>query len=188
MKIFKLGDIRLDEKEFQTDLGENNFIFIGSSCDMFANNIPFEWIIKIFNHCKSFKKNRYLFQSKNPQKIFEMKQYLPENIVIGTTIETNRFYSAMGNAPSIASRKHYLTLLKQAGFETMLTVEPIMDFDLDDLVKIIKSCEPSWVNIGADSKGHNLIEPDKIKILKLIAELEIFTDVKQKINLKRLLK
>jgi len=40
----KLNPIRLDTREFKTDLGEGNFIFVGSSCDMFADSIPYEWI------------------------------------------------------------------------------------------------------------------------------------------------
>ena len=34
MKRFPQKDVRLDKKELKTDLGENNFIFVGSSCDM----------------------------------------------------------------------------------------------------------------------------------------------------------
>ena len=36
--------IRFDESELKTDLGEGNFIFVGSSCDMFADTIPEQWI------------------------------------------------------------------------------------------------------------------------------------------------
>ena len=53
-----------------------------------------------------------------------------------------------------------------------------------------KSCKPVQANIGADSspKRNNLPEPPKEKILELIAELETFTKVVKKKNLKRLLK
>lgn len=40
MKRFgKLNKVRFDAKELKTDLGTGNFIFVGSSCDMFAENI-----------------------------------------------------------------------------------------------------------------------------------------------------
>jgi len=68
----------------------------------------------------------------------------------------------------------------------MVTIEPIMDFDLIELVTIIKNIKPEWVNIGADSKGHNLPEPSKEKINALIEELKKITEVKIKDNLKRL--
>ena len=55
---------------------------------------------------------------------------------------------------------------------------------------MIKHCNPAQVNIGADSspKRNRLPEPPKEKILELIAELETFTKVVKKKNLKRLLK
>ncbi len=43
--------------------------------------------------------------------------------------------------------------------EVMVTIEPIMDFDLEPFVEMIKNTKPKFVNIGADSKGHNLPEP-----------------------------
>lgn len=186
MKVFKLKEVRLDEYELKTDLGKGNFIFVGSSCDMFADGISFEWIIRVLNHCKSYKENKYLFQSKNPKRIFDLKQYLPKESVIGTTIETNKYFKQMGVTPSVASRSHYIGLLSEEGFETMVTIEPILDFDLNKFVALIKSCKPTWVNIGADSKGHNLPEPSKAKVLDLICELEKFTEIKKKNNLARL--
>ena len=68
----------------------------------------------------------------------------------------------------------------------MITIEPIMDIDMDVFVKWIKDIKPEFVNIGADSKGHKLPEPDAFKIGKLITELEKFTKVNLKENLKRI--
>jgi hypothetical protein len=70
----------------------------------------------------------------------------------------------------------------------MITVEPVLDFDLDEFVRMIKSCGPYQVNIGADSGNHYLPEPPRKKLLELIAELEKFTNVYQKKNLRRLIK
>ena len=57
---------RFDEKELKTDLGNGNFIFVGSSCDMFADDIPETWILRTLEHCFKYN-NRYLFQTKNPK-------------------------------------------------------------------------------------------------------------------------
>jgi len=70
----------------------------------------------------------------------------------------------------------------------MITIEPILDYDLDVFIKMIKSVKPWKVAIGADSCGHNLPEPSSEKIKALITELEKFTTVIQKPNLKRLLR
>jgi hypothetical protein len=69
------------------------------------------------------------------------------------------------------------------GFETMITIEPIMDFDLTKMLRIIHMAEPSQVNIGADSGNNHLPEPPKEKVIELISELQKFTTVYQKKNL-----
>jgi hypothetical protein len=68
-----------------------------------------------------------------------------------------------------------------------VTIEPILDFDLDEMVDLIKRCEPIQVNIGADSGNHKLPEPSKEKVLQLIDVLNEFTLVKRKKNLKRII-
>ena len=65
----KQPPLHFDEKELKTDLGKNNFIFVGSSCDMFVKHIPYEWKIDTLNHCLEFPKNKYFLQTKNPGKL-----------------------------------------------------------------------------------------------------------------------
>ena len=61
-----------------------------------------------------------------------------------------------------------------------------MDFDSWIMVHLINLCFPSWVNIGADSQGHGLPEPNWIKVKRLITTLRKNLDVKKKDNLKRI--
>lgn len=185
MKRFKnQKPIRFDAKELKTDLGEGNFIFTGSSCDMFAEDINPDWVMWTLDHCEKFR-NRYLFQSKNPIA-FEAWP-LPPHSVICTTIETNRWYpKIMCDSPKPIHRANAMSGLIK--FPKYVTIEPIMDFDLTEMVDIIEGCMPLQVNIGADSGGNKLPEPSKDKILALITQLGKFTPVVQKSNLKRLLK
>ena len=192
MKIFKLNDLRFDEKELKTNLGENNFIFVGSSTDMFASNVPIVWVMDALNYCNTFPKNKYLFQSKNPLYIWQMREYLPPNCVIGTTIETNRRFDCMGNTPDVQERARIIGLFSSDAIdhikrETMVTLEPILKFDLKELVELIRTANPTWVNIGCDSKHHNLPEPTKEEIRELILELTKFTKIVNKENLKRIM-
>ncbi len=69
-----------------------------------------------------------------------------------------------------------------------VTIEPILDFDLPEFVEMLKSCEPIQVNIGADSQHKGLPEPPIEKVLQLIDELQKFTTIHNKVNLKRLLR
>ena len=52
---------------------------------------------------------------------------------------------------------------------------------------MIKRCNPKQVNIGADSGLNGLPEPKKEKVLQLIDELQKFTTIHNKANLKRIL-
>lgn len=188
MRQFKQNPIRFDVSELETDLGKDNFIFVGSSCDMFAEDINFSWVIETLRYCSQFD-NKYLFQTKNPRAFVDwnLKEYLPQRIVLGTTIETNRYYEQMGSAPSTLDRSDAMRKLSEK-YETMVTVEPIMDFDLGEMLRLVGGCNPKWINVGGDSKGHKLPEPSPEKVKELIAELSKITEIRQKRNLKRLLK
>ncbi len=176
--------LRLDETELREDMGENKYIFVGSSTDMFADDVPSFWIEKALAHCNDYD-NTYLFQTKNPKRFLGFLTFFPENSILCVTIESNRRYKEMGDTPNPISRAAYFG--NSIKFRKMVTVEPIMDFDLIPFVDLIKSIKPEQVNIGADSKKHELPEPSKEKINLLVARLMKFTKVHLKDNLKRLM-
>jgi len=187
----KQKPIRFDESELKTDLGEGNFIFVGSSCDMWADSIPEDWVLNTIDHIEKYPYNTYLFQSKNPERMFKGRwMFKPTiNFMFGTTIETNRYYKEMGKTPIPISRSKFLYFIGNKSFKTMITVEPIMDFDRQDLVDLIIICNPEWVNIGADSQNSGLPEPGADKIKALIETLKAEKiKVKIKDNLKRLMR
>jgi hypothetical protein len=181
----KQNPVHFDEKELKTDLGSGNFIFVGSSCDMFAEYIPERWIMETLLHCGKFD-NSYLFQSKNPKQFNYYSDY-PEKSMFCTTIETNRIYAEMGNAPRPEYRAVAMFYISEL-YKTYVTIEPIMDFDLAVMVDLIWLCNPEQVNIGADSGNNHLIEPSKEKLLELISELQKFTMIAKKTNLERILR
>lgn len=184
----KLNPVRFDEKELKTDLKSGNFIFVGSSCDMFADEISDEWILKTLRKCYDHNTNRYLFQTKNPARVLEFNHFVfSRQSVICTTLESDSFYpEIMGNSPEPIRRS--IAMQKICEFvDTYVTIEPIMDFHLENFLKTIKRCNPKQVNIGADSGKHGLPEPDKLKVSELIAALEEFTRIHNKTNLHRLL-
>lgn len=179
-----LPPLCLEEKELKVNLSEGNFIFIGSSTDEWIANVPSEWIEQILDYCDSFD-NRYLFQSKNPARFLEYLDHpVMRKSVLCTTIEMNRFYSdIMRNAPM--PQKHALAMREIAndGIPTYVTCEPLMNFDLGELVELVRMCSPQQVNIGRSSRYDiALPEPaaDEVRMLK--AELDKFTKVEVKAN------
>jgi DNA repair photolyase len=174
--------------ELHTNLGHGNTIFVCSGCDLFARDIPDLWIKTVINYAHSFK-NNYLFQTKNPERFTSPLLGLSaEHDILCTTIETDRHLPGiMRHAPSPFVRAEYLSVMRERGFKTMVTIEPIMDFCFESMLFMLKKVEPEQVNIGADSGHNGLPEPPKGKIIELITELGKFTKVVQKINLNRLL-
>lgn len=194
---FKLDpELRLDDKELSASLGKNKVVFVGSSTDMWAKEVPSEWISKVYDHLLAYSENEYLLQSKNPQRFLEFGNHplmmeLKDRLVLATTIETNRqeLVSATTKAPAIESRVAAMQALSEASYKTMLTLEPIMDFDPEEIIRIVTNIHPFQVNIGCNSnRSVTLTEPDREKLQTLIAELKQFTKVHIKSNASRMLK
>lgn len=185
----KLNPVRFDEKELKTNLGTGNYIFVGSSNDLFAKGISDEWIENTLNYCDKFE-NKYLFQTKNPHNVLRFIEHpvIKNKSVICTTLETNKIFpEIMGNTPPPHQRATDLGTIKHYGIETYVTIEPVMDFDLDRFIFWLKGCKPTQVNIGANTSNIKLPEPNKKQLTDLINELQKFTIIHNKSNLKRLL-
>ena len=186
----KLNPAHFDEKELKTDLGNGNFIFVGSSCDMWAENIPDEWIRKTLKHMERFD-NKYLLQTKNPKRILNYIDscVISDKCVICTTIESDSFFpEIMKNSPQPMQRSISMQEISES-IDTYVTIEPILDFNLEHMVTMIKRCNPKQVNIGVNTSFKiSLPEPSKDKVLQLINELQSFTIIHNKKNLQRLLK
>jgi hypothetical protein len=78
--------------------------------------------------------------------------------------------------------------LTPRNIETYVTIEPIMKFDLPEMVEYVKRCKPSQVNLGLNSWDKvKLPEPSKEEVKELITELNMFTKVEIKDNIKSFL-
>lgn len=183
------GQLRLAVESFEDYLGRGHYIFIGSSTDLFADNVPSEWIKWVLKYCQYYNDptspNKFLLQSKNPRRFLEFINHpLMEHVEFCTTLETNRFYpDIMNNAPRIEDRVEAMERIAELGFKTMITAEPLMDFDLDVFAAHIRRCKPQQVNIGKESFGMvKLPEPTPEKVRDLAATLSEFTKVKIKKN------
>jgi protein gp37 len=170
--------IHLDEKELNANLCEGNFIFVCSGCDLFADDVPKEWICRILDRTDEFPKNKYLIHTKNPEKAMNIDEYAElfnDRMTLCVTIETNRQIAYhISNAPPPIERA--VPLNRYQG-ERMITIEPILDFDVDIFSEMILYAKPQQVNIGADSGRNNLPEPSAEKIGELIKRLELYTKV-----------
>lgn len=184
------GDLKIISHELGVDYGTGKIIFIEHMNDMFAEGVNDSWIEGILTHCCSYD-NEYVFQTKNPLRAYEFRSKFPKKSMIGTTIESNIGYPEISKAPNPIDRCYGIRNFKGMGlgFKTFITIEPILDFDVDALAYMIIDAKPDFVNIGADSKGCGLPEPSKKKVLELADVLKkAGVVILKKTNLERLIK
>ena len=178
------GPPRLIEKEFKI-FKKGEFVFVQDMSDLFAGIIPKEYIERILEHIKKFPKNTFLLLTKNSKRYLEFEDRIPNNCICGVTVETNRDkgYRKISHAPLPTDRLAAMHLLK-GNIRKMISIEPIMDFDLDYFVNEIEAIKPSFVYVGYDNYLYGLPEPLLPKTKELIKQLEEFTKVRIKNYLK----
>jgi DNA repair photolyase len=157
---------RLSDPLPKTKPGE--FIFTCASGDVAFCSTTY--LQRIVDRIRSEPDKTFLLQSKNPATFSRVE--CARNLILGTTIETNRddLGRAMSNAPAPSERFAALRQINHA--RKMVTVEPIMEFDLDVMVDWISQIQPEMVWIGYDSKKNNLPEPSHEKVEALGNELK----------------
>jgi protein gp37 len=162
-------------------LPKNKLIFLcgyGDICFAFQSQIK-----QIFDVVKEHKDKTFLVQTKMPECLvnYEVEYIIPDNVIVGTTIETNRDTKNISKAPVPEIRMHDLRLIQHR--RKFITHEPIMDFDLDVLVDWDKSIHPEiiWIGYNSHPESISLNEPPLTKTRHLITDLDEFTDVRQKI-------
>ena len=182
------GPLRLIDAEFRVDYGEGKTIFIEHKNDLFALEVPQDFINRVIMHCMAFPNNTYVFQTKNPQRYLSMDALMPVESIFGATIETNRNIPDISRAPRPEDRMRAMVKLDPS-FRKFITIEPVLDFDVDILAEWIARIRPEFLNLGADSKGNNLPEPTIDKIMALVEKLKEYgIELREKHNLKRLMK
>ena len=93
------GEPFIDEKAFKDNLSlaKDYVVFVQSCGDLFGYWIEDSWIWNVLGYISKFKETTFLLQTKNPERFFDFN--IPQNCILGTTIETNRNYHTT-KAPS----------------------------------------------------------------------------------------
>lgn len=140
----------------------------------FAKKDQMEDILKAMRYKP---KQTFLLQTKNPECLDKFR--IPSNVIVGTTIETNRDTRKISKAPVPLTRYNDLCVLS---CRKAVTMEPIMNFDLDVMIDWLWAINPEIVWIGYNNYPNSvhLEEPTLGKTLNLIDELNTFTDVRLK--------
>ena len=158
------------------------FIFTCANSDI--SFCPTEFLERIVARIAREKEKTFLIQSKNPKTFGRV--VFPPNVILGITIETNRdaLYQSAGMSKAPPPSQRFADFLKIQNARKMVTIEPVLQFDLEVMVNWIKQLTPVKVWIGYDSKNNNLPEPElsMVKALKHgIEQFDLGIEVKEKI-------
>jgi len=156
-------------------LPKSGIVFVGDMGDVACQP---EGIRKVLKFVEEFQKKHetvFFFETKSPYYyvlVFpELANLDPRKTIYSATIETNRSITRIySKAPDPERRYLAMKMLDQP--KKHISIEPIMDFDLDIIFKWITDIEPEIVSIGYDNYNNHLLEPPLSKTLKLIKDLE----------------
>lgn len=176
--------------EFTPKFKEDDFVFVNSMGDMFGEWQSVENINRVLDYIRPFTKTTFLLQTKNPDRFHDINIRMPYGCYYGTTIETNRYYPVYASITPAASKRYSALLnLPHDGCKRFVSIEPIMDFDLDIMLKWMGKLEPDIVEVGSDNYKCCLAEPSWDKVEALLKGLrEICPTVIEKQGLERLKK
>lgn len=151
---------------------EGEFLTIGLSSDISFMDVTNFY--DVLDYCSKWGDRTFLIQSKNPEWFLQFYHRITSNVIIGTTIESNRFkginYKDLSKGPN--SYYRYCAMVK-LNCRKAVTIEPILDFN-GVFEKWIQDIKPEIVWIGYDSRPNrnHLPEPTLQKTQELIKCLE----------------
>ena len=152
-------------------------IFVCDYGEMWGSWVPDKWIKAVLNECRRYPKATFLFLTKNPARYYEFLDELPENSILGATLESNIDWG-LTRAPSPYER--YRAMRDLPWRNKMVSIEPVLDFNLETMVKWIREIRPVFIYIGYDNHNKRLPEPLQAKTRKLVERLGEFTEVRLK--------
>jgi protein gp37 len=165
---------KLVEKELNRRFYRES-VFVSDMGDLFGDWVPAKWIIEVIEATRRSPTSNFLFLTKNPKRYYEFLDLYPENVVLGVTIETNRDYEVT-EAPTTTERYKYM---RDLPFKNkVISIEPIMDFDIGTFVQWLREIGPILVHVGYDNYNSSLPEPPLYKTYNLMDHIRVFTRVK----------
>jgi len=147
------------------------FIFFPKGGDLaFAQ--PHE-ILELIRYTEKNPQATFLIQTKAPEWMRYYK--FPDNVILDITWETNRttFHTCSNYCEYSEISKANLTnrisdFLNVKHSRKAITIEPILQFDLSNMVNAISAIRPEFVYVGYDTKGCKLPEPKLKETLELL--------------------
>jgi hypothetical protein len=157
-----------------TKIPSASIVFVCGNGDISFCPPPFTRRIMdaVAQHKSRNAQKAFYFQSKRPEYFEQFLSRLPKNVILVTTLETNRDagYEAVSKAPPPTERYRQFKELEYP--RKVVTIEPVMGFDEDVFPQWIIDLKPEYVWLGLNSKPKvKLPEPSPQKLRKLVKVL-----------------
>lgn len=133
-------------------------------------------LTRILEAAREDPEREFYLQSKSPSCFARFVHSLPSQVLVVTTLETNRdagyLEAVRSTAPLPTARWEAFCRLPH--HRRVITVEPVMDFDLHTFAGMIIDAEPEtvWIGFNSRPKSVKLPEPSPSKVMKLISLLQ----------------
>jgi DNA repair photolyase len=165
----------LNEMEFRCKFGKGDLIFVSDMGDMFGRFIPDQWVKQVLDYVMKFPDADFLFMTKNPKRYLDFLPFMPNNAILGVTIETPNDEIIQTDKVSTAPlpNERYEAMKTLDWDRKIVSIEPILDFELETFLKWIDDINPYLVYVGYDNYNHKLREPilkNTMKLLSMIPE------------------
>ena len=114
-------------------------VFVDSMCDLFHDDVPLEYIERVFTAMKKADWHQYQILTKRSERLRELAPHLDwmPHVWAGVTIESDRYRNRIDDLHTVSTKNKWLSL------EPLLT--PIPRLELKDV---------AWVIVGGES-GRN---------------------------------
>jgi len=156
----------------------SEIVFVAGSSDLFfCSTKDLKRIIEKIKAHNPIKEKTFYFQSKVPSTFERIKEDLPKNSVILTTVETNKHlfsdgtsYGDYSKAQTPAERlKDFIRLDYE---RKVITVEPIMEFNRSFAFQLSKvpNLEYIWVGYNTRPDEVSLPEPSKKELSRFLKQ------------------
>jgi protein gp37 len=145
---FKLT-LRPERLEVPIHWKKPRLIFVDSMCDLFHDDVPLEYVQRVFAVMKKADWHVYTILTKRSERMRELAsrlEWLP-HIVAGVTIESDKYRSRLDDLKAVPAHMRYLSL------EPLLS--PIPWLDLTGI---------NWVIVGGESgRNARLMDMDWVR-------------------------
>lgn len=161
----------------------DSVVFVCDLADLFGSWVSPSVIVKVLDFVRFNPQTVFFLETKNPSGMRCFMDEVPENTIVSVTIETNRYpEDGVSKAPPPEDRFKEFRRIDHP--RKHVSIEPIIDFDMEVLLEWMRDIQPEMVSIGYDNYGIlrrcGIPEPSREKYFRFKAELSKFTRVEDK--------